>query len=108
STIEVYDDTNPKVLGVTNGTLYYNCNDTIPDPQVCCQDNCKNVTISYTQDKQPGKCSSDYTLVRTWTCKDACGHQDVVVQNIVITDPYAPEFVVSTIPPTPISQYCGT
>ncbi|HMV23713.1 MAG TPA: hypothetical protein PKA71_05275, partial [Saprospiraceae bacterium] len=54
-------------------------------------DNCDNkVDISYHDVTIPGKCPSEYTLIRTFTAKDDCGNSSTAVQQINVVDTTKP------------------
>lgn len=46
----------------------------------------------------PGNCPGNYTLVRTWTATDACGHETTAGQTLVVEDTTPP--VISFVNPT--------
>lgn len=60
-------------------------------------DNCDPApTLSFLETKIPGSCPGNYTLVRTWTGKDACGNIVSGKQTLTVKDTVAP--VMTGIP----------
>ena len=70
--------------------------DQIPDPPVVgvdvkATDNCDNdVHILVTELTIPGECPSSFTIVRTFTAKDACGNWDAATQTVKVEDTTPP------------------
>ena len=73
TTVECDEATNPAVTG---------------EPAV--DDDCSAVTVTYLDDLTPGSCSSDYTIVRTWTATDGCGNTADCDQVIEVADTTPP------------------
>ena len=53
-------------------------------------DNCPGVDLSVSEVKTPGTCSSNYTLLRTWTATDASGNKAYAHQTVTVGDFIAP------------------
>ena len=53
-------------------------------------DNCPGVDLSVSEVKTPGTCSSNYTLLRTWTATDASGNKTYAHQTVTVGDFIAP------------------
>ena len=53
-------------------------------------DNCPGVDLSINEQKIPGTCASNYTLIRTWTAKDAAGNVSTAKQTVTVGDFIAP------------------
>lgn len=55
-------------------------------------DNCdKEIDIKYTEEKIPGQCIDNYTLLRTWIAADNCGNTKSMTQSIIVRDVIAPK-----------------
>lgn len=75
-------------------------------------DNCDpSPLLTYRQDTIPGTCPSRFSLVRTWTGKDACGNTASGTQTITVQDQTAPVMVgipanatlsCAAVPPAPV------
>ncbi|MCV9930624.1 gliding motility-associated C-terminal domain-containing protein [Flavobacterium sp. LS1R49] len=48
-------------------------------------DSCGTATVDYTETKEDGNCSSNYTINRTWVASDNCGNQKSYTQTIKVT-----------------------
>ncbi|WP_299581035.1 PKD-like domain-containing protein [uncultured Sunxiuqinia sp.] len=56
-------------------------------------DNCSeedNITLTYSDERTPGSCDGNYTIVRTWTATDECGNEATNTQTITAQDVTAP------------------
>lgn len=58
------------------------------------EDNCTNVTISFSDMLVPGECPAVDTIIRTWTVEDACGNASTGIQRIARIDNDPPTFTV--------------
>lgn len=54
--------------------------------------------VDYTDDVTAGDCAGNYTIVRTWTATDACGHVTSADQTITVQDIVGPTITLSTTP----------
>ncbi len=92
-TVQISDAEGPTLAGIPDVTI--DCNDPIPADQPILTDNCfPPNTLGLSLDLEPieGDCIFERTFVRTWTSFDPCGNTTVVVQNIAVTDLFAPTF----------------
>ena len=64
---------------------------------VSAADNCPEVSLVFTENRDEGNCRNNAIIVRTWTATDICGNSAVVSQVITIIDTLPPVF--SAIPP---------
>jgi len=61
------------------------CADIPGVPAVTAQDNCGPATVTYQgQTQTPGDCAAGYTITRTWTANDQCGHTTTHSQYITV------------------------
>jgi gliding motility-associated-like protein len=59
---------------------------TIPDPVILtATDTCGNAAVVYTETKVDGDCTSNYSLIRTWTAEDNCGNETAFTQTINVS-----------------------
>ncbi|WP_422081767.1 gliding motility-associated C-terminal domain-containing protein [Ulvibacterium sp.] len=86
-TITVEDTSAPVFVEAMPQDGFADC-DTIPEAAVLtATDNCGTVTVDFTETEVPGNCSSEYSLVRTWTATDDCGNETSHTQTIQIACP---------------------
>ena len=50
------------------------------------EDACGPVRILFEDETTPGDCPNAYTVTRTWTAVDACGHETMASQTITVED----------------------
>src|SRR5204862_489472 len=55
-------------------------------------DDCSGTTVGHSDELIPGNCAGNYTINRTWTVTDGCGHSSSCVQTIEVVDNTAPTF----------------
>ncbi len=69
--------------------------DNIPSvPSITASDNCDDdVEVVFNEVRTDGSCDYNYTLTRTWTASDNCGHSIVHEQVITVQDILAPELI---------------
>jgi hypothetical protein len=102
-TITVNDTTAPVLSGVPADTSMP-CDNVTGPPTVTGLDNCDlSVPVQYSEQKLPGRCTGEYTLLRSWTAVDACGNRVNASQRIAVFDRIAPVFVN---PPGPLNGTC--
>ena len=94
-TISFIDNTAP-VFTSTPVDLALECGDEIALTLPEAQDNCGEVSITYSDETVEGNCSGNYTILRTFVAEDDCGNSVSFVQNIVFTDTTVP--VVLSVP----------
>ncbi len=93
-TITIDDITDPVLSGVP-ADVSGQCNDEIPSAAaVTCSDNCDGSITPVFSETDNGTCPR--TIVRTWTCTDACGNSVMASQTIAIDDTTDP--VLSGVP----------
>ncbi|WP_411032405.1 gliding motility-associated C-terminal domain-containing protein [Spongiimicrobium sp. 3-5] len=86
-TINVGDTTAPVFVEALPQDGFAEC-DTIPEVAILtATDNCGAVTVDFTETEVPGNCSSQYSLVRTWTATDECGNETSHTQTLQLTCP---------------------
>lgn len=92
----VGDFSAPVISGVP-ADITIQCDAVIPpvgSPTV--SDDCDlNPKLTFQQTTLPGACPQAYTLVRTWTAQDLCGHVTVKTQKITVVDTKSPSFVTN-------------
>jgi len=75
-----------------------NCNATSLPPSLCCEDNCPGAIFTFNETRVPdAACPSQYDLLRTWRCIDACGNVASKTQTVHIVDNFPPIF--NDLPP---------
>ncbi|MDW8851691.1 gliding motility-associated C-terminal domain-containing protein [Flavobacterium sp. MMLR14_040] len=79
TTAPVFTETLPPAL------VNANC-ETIPQAVILtAKSNCGNATVTYTETRIDGDCSTKYTLDRTWVAADECGNQNSFTQTINVS-----------------------
>lgn len=90
-------DFSAPVISSVPANITISCDTPLPpvgSPSV--SDDCDlNPKLTYQQTTEPGACPQAYTIVRTWTAMDLCGHVTVKSQRITIQDNKAPGFVTN-------------
>jgi hypothetical protein len=100
--VTVFDGTAPTLDGVPEDDTV-EC-DAIPcAADVTAYDNCDGISLHYTEVRNDGDCPYRYTLTRTWTATDACGHPYSESQILTVVDTHSPVF--NGIEPTPINDF---
>ncbi|ATL48410.1 hypothetical protein COR50_15260 [Chitinophaga caeni] len=90
--IHVSDDTAP-AFDNAPADITVDCDNIPVAPVVTATDNCGAATVAPVDEQRiDGSCDYTYTLVRTWTARDACGNEATHVQRIEVQDNTAPEF----------------
>lgn len=82
-TVNLYGNSGPVITGVGADTTFV-CPDepVFSDPTI--SDPCDpNPVITITTDSIPGDCPDSYTLIRTWTAVNDCGHISSDTQTVV-------------------------
>ena len=86
-TITVTDTTPPIFVEALPQDGFASC-DAIPTTAVLtATDQCGTVTVDFTETEEPGSCSSEYFLARTWTTTDDCGNEASHTQTLQLTCP---------------------
>jgi hypothetical protein len=102
--ITVFDNIAPVLSGIPFNTTVQ-CNAIPAAPTVTATDNCDvNPAITLNETIIPGSCPSTYTIVRTWTARDACDNSRSRSQTINVIDTTAP---VITCPANIILSGCN-
>ena len=84
--ITIEDTTAPTLTGIP-GDLTVSCGTIIPVAIPLAMDNCDtDVEIEFTESEEPGDCSDNYTLLRSWTAVDNCGNSTTQTQTITVED----------------------
>jgi hypothetical protein len=89
--------------GPPNVTI--NCTDPLPKGEVCVDDDCDGVTVSYSTWRVNGTCEGSYKVYREWVATDACGKTARYLQVITVQDVSKPEFTSTPINNSPYE--CG-
>ncbi len=70
------------------------CDEIVDFEKPAAMDNCDDdVEVSLVEQKIPGACPQEYTLLRTWTAKDDCGNTATAFQLIVVVDEEGPALI---------------
>ena len=109
--IEIRDMEKPKFMMFPDNVILYldnNCYaDTDPDntgmPLI--SDNCDNApALNYTDASNPGSCTYNEDIIRTWTVTDDCGNVRIRTQVISLRDTLPPNFNEA---PTALNTTCN-
>ncbi|UTN03425.1 PKD domain-containing protein [Flavobacterium bizetiae] len=73
------------VEALPDAVLNVNCGTIPPAVTLTATDNCGSATVNYTETHVDGNCSSNYSLVRTWTAEDDCGNQKAYTQTVNVS-----------------------
>jgi hypothetical protein len=85
--ITVEDTSAPVFVEALPQDSFADC-DAIPEAAVLtATDNCGTATVDFTETEVPGNCSSEYSIVRTWTATDDCGNETSHTQTIQLACP---------------------
>ncbi|WP_346320999.1 hypothetical protein, partial [Chitinophaga sp. YIM B06452] len=103
-TITVTDNTAPVFATAAPANVTVECSNIPLFNDIAVTDECS--TVDYDKDEQitPGACANSYTIVRTWTARDACGNETVLTQTITVQDTTRPTFTVA--PPANVLVNC--
>ena len=113
--ITIQDTEAPVFTSLVPVHLVVSC-DVIPKPEtIQAVDNCGTVNIIFSETKEEGACSSNFTLKRKWTAHDSCGNISNILQEIIVSDTEPPKMVVpfedeinvscDQIPPLPTLEF---
>lgn len=91
SAIVTIRDTTPPALANVPGDETVEC-DAVPLPAlVTASDICDpTVTPDFSEIRADGTCADNYTLTRTWTGTDDCGHSSSAAQTVTVQDTKGP------------------
>jgi hypothetical protein len=84
-TITIIDTTAPEFTSVP-ADYTAECDEALVLDEATATDNCSGVTIALVETTTDGACDNVYTLERTWTATDGCGHATSVTQTISVVD----------------------
>ncbi len=85
--ITVADTTAPTFVEALPQDGFADC-DAIPEATVLtATDLCGTVTVDFSETEVPGNCSSEYSVVRTWTATDDCGNETSHTQTLQVGCP---------------------
>lgn len=73
------------VESLPDAIVNVNCGTIPPAVTLTATDNCGSATVNYTETHVDGDCSSNYSLVRTWTAEDDCGNQKNFTQTVNVS-----------------------
>ncbi len=107
-TINVIDTTAPEFdQELPEVEINASCDDVPVAMELTATDACEGfIDVVYNETKQDGDdCSTNYTLVRTWTATDCAGNEASFTQNIHVSDTEKPEFV-ETLPSAEVTAEC--
>ena len=90
-TITVIDTTAPEFTFIPDGGDY-SCDADLPEVNAEAEDNCSDATVSYADVTTPGDCPQSYSIVRTFTAIDDCGHEASESIEFFVYDLEAPVF----------------
>ena len=93
-TITVVDTTAPALNNLPEAEITAECDAVPAAAEVTISDNCDlNPTLVYNEERIDGDCSSNYTLIRTWSGFDQCENStEVFTQTIHVEDTTGPSF----------------
>ncbi|WP_143097909.1 gliding motility-associated C-terminal domain-containing protein [Chitinophaga sp. CF118] len=107
-TITVVDKTAPVFTTSAPANVTVNCDAVPAAVNLTAKDDCAGLmTVAPTEVRvdQPGACTSNYQLIRTWVVSDACGNQSLTLkQTITVRDLTPPVFTATQ--PANISVDC--
>ena len=87
--IEVLDDAAPAFTAYPEDMMIQ-CGDPELLVHVDIADDCAGGSIAFNEERLDTECSSEFTLLRTWTATDACGNASIIQQVVEVVDSYAP------------------
>jgi large repetitive protein len=89
-----FTDNTPPVFQSLPQDLNFSCDAFVTAPTLPqATDDCSNqISVQMTEETIDGICTSEYTLLRTYTATDACGNVASHIQTITVTDNEAPVF----------------
>jgi len=94
--------TNPFPPAFNRSTLPPNvtvpCGSVPPPADVTASSPCLEVTVVFSEQRLPGSCPNEYTLVRTWTAIDQCNNNVTYTQYIQVVDTIPPTIANITVP----------
>ncbi len=107
--INVNDNIAPGLIGTPAATVNVACSQLVPAAAVVtATDNCDpNVNVIYSEELQPGTCSNQFVIKRTWTAEDICGNKTTFLQTITVNDNIAPGWVEAA-PTSPVNVSCAS
>jgi hypothetical protein len=90
TSVTIVDTEPPTLIGVPSDVTV-ECDSVPPPASVTVSDVCdQSPTISFTETRTDGNCSSNYTINRTWSGTDRCGNTASATQVITVQDTTPP------------------
>lgn len=87
-------DTVPPTFKPYVQKLEVQCDEIIDLAKPEAMDNCDDdVVVTLVEQKLPGACPQEYTLIRNWTATDDCGNTATIFQLIVVVDEVGPTLI---------------
>ena len=83
-----FSDTEAPTLTI-GPDMILECGDPIPEPDYEASDDCSTFKVTFDEDRTDFN-DCEYTIVRTWTVRDACGNSVTKSQTIEVIDVTAP------------------
>lgn len=94
ATLTIQDTQAPTILNPPpNITIECGNNDVIPE--LVAEDNCSNITISYSESVSEGSCIGEEMIIRTWTATDDCANATTYSQTIFVNDYTSPSITIT-------------
>eukprot|EP01137_Pigoraptor_chileana_P018492 Opistho-2@78054 len=91
-TVNVQDTTRPVLNGVP-ANVSVACQSVPAAAAVTANDGCDLApVVTLTQTRSNTSCTQTYTLIRTWTARDACGNSATASQSVFVQDNTSPVF----------------
>ncbi len=95
--ITVSDNTPPSLLNLPADTIIA-CGESTNQPLVSVLDNCDpTASLEFYESVIPGICENNYTIIRTWKSKDACGNESKHQQTVQVIDDVAPNILSAPV-----------
>ncbi len=90
-TVNYIDELAPEFTFVP-GDDELSCDAAIPTTMATAEDNCGDVSITFSDEIIEGQCANAYTLERTWTATDMCNNSATALTTYYIYDNVNPTF----------------
>lgn len=92
----ILKDTQPPIFEATETNIILGCHE-LRGLQPSVVDECSSQPSIWSEDEvRPGRCSSQFGLIRTWTAQDNCGFNSTLQQAITVTDTDPPDVKVKS------------
>ncbi|MBK9015411.1 MAG: DUF11 domain-containing protein [Saprospiraceae bacterium] len=93
-TITLTDDDSPVLVGLPASNITASCGSLPPAPTVTATDGCDTAVVVVFSEIQTGS-GCAFTITRTWTASDDCGHTTSFTQTINVVDDQGPVISVT-------------